>query len=414
MKDPPALPELQALAERALAHDVAGETQATAVWERENGADRLSVEVTCVIGGRAARAETGGVSDEDLRRAVRAAALHARRPRAWPTPGLPGPVPGGSDVSAPAIADPGGASAPAPPPPLPEVAGVELAVHTTARRVAIASTRGVRAAGQSSRAVAQALAHAPGRTIRLRAAAATLAGLPLDALASEAGALRLDGLDPVDLPPGELPVVLGHDAVATILDHLRPAFGVELDLGSGPLHRRLDTRVAAAAVDLATPAGGFDAEGVPSRHVRLIEAGIARRRVHDTASAARTEGAASTGHATRAAALAPMPSRLALGPGEAPDVPALCAPVEHGLYVPALSMSREADGDAFRHTTHGAVLIRHGEAATPVRDGALLIHPLAVLASVEALTAATRTIPLTQDGEAGVPALRAAGGCRGA
>jgi predicted Zn-dependent protease len=101
-----------------------------------------------------------------------------------------------------------------------------------------------------------------------------------------------------------------------------------------------------------------------------------------------------------------------LAAGAAASVEDLWATVDHGLYVPALSLQREADGDAFRHTGHGALLISNGELGPPAADMSLLVDPLAVLASVEALGAAVRELPLSGDGVAEVPALRAAAGCR--
>ena len=410
MTGTPSLAELEEIAARALAH-AEGDAQATAIWHRDDDTTRLGVEVTCVIDGRAAAARAAGSSADDLRRAGRAAALHSRRARAWPSAGLPEPVadrPGGASAGGdepPAAAELPGAG---------ERPGVR--VRTGETRMAIASARGVRAAEQRTYAIGEVLDATPGRTVRLRAAARTAGGLPLEALARDARALGLDRRDAADLDPGELPVVLGHDAVAALLEHLRPAFGVELDLGSGPLHGRLGTAVAAAAIDLETPATGFDAEGLPRRAVRLIAEGIAASRVHDTASGTRAD-AQSTGHATRAAALAPLPEHLVLGGGDADGIGELCTPMANGLYVPALSAAREADGDTFRHTAHGAMLIEDGEPATPVRDCAVLVDPLAVLASVEALSRMTRSIPLVGHAPGGpgialVPAVRAAAGCR--
>ena len=407
--------ELLALAERALEH-AQGQLQATVVAQRDGDAERLTVEVTCVIDGRAARAQAGGTSDDELRQAARAAALHARRPRAWPTPGLPESAPERGGESA-AGGGGGGRAA------LPELPGVELSVRTGAATIAIASTQGIRAVEHRSYAIAEARASTPGRTIRLRAAAPAVAALPVEELAEEALALRMNDRDPVPMPAGELHLVLGHDALAAVLDHLRPAFGVELDLGSGPLHGRFGTRVASIAVNLADAAGhpstlarAFDAEGLPKRPVPLIQDGIAHGRVHDTASAARG-GAASTGHATRAAALAPLPEHLVLSGGGASGIEALCAPVGRGLYVPALSPGREADGDAFRHTTHGAALIEQGEITAPTQDSEIVVDPLALLRSVEALSARTRTLPLPGHapggpGAAVVPSCRASAGRR--
>jgi predicted Zn-dependent protease len=414
VQPPPTLAELEALAARALEH-ADGEAQASALWERDGERETLTVELTCVIDGWAASATAGGTDDDALQRAARAAALHARRPRAWPTPGLPAPQEGrahdGFDATL--LRAPGLERS--------QTGAVDVEVRTGVARIAIASTTGLRAAEQRSHALALVAAGAKGRTIRLRAAAPARDALDVEALAREAEALLLEDRPARELPDEPLPVVLGHDAIAAILSALRPAFGVELDLGSGPLHGRTGTRVAAAAINLSdspryrsTLPRSFDAEGVPRRPVPLIQDGVAHRRVHDTASAARA-GAESTGHASRAAAMAPIPEHLVLVGGGAAGVDELCAPVERGLYVPALSGGLEARDGGFVHTAHGAVLIERGERTHPLLDARLLVDPLAVLASVEALSARSRTLPLRGHapggpGAAVVPALRAGRG----
>ena len=66
----------------------------------------------------------------------------------------------------------------------------------------------------------------------------------------------------------------------------------------------------------------------------------------DSASAHRAS-AASTGHATRPLTLAPLPEHLVLDAhGEAVDVTELIAGIERGLFVPALTSSRETVGGA--------------------------------------------------------------------
>lgn len=389
MPDAPSLADLEGLAERALAH-AEGDAQVTARWERVDGEDRLSVEVTCVIDGRAAQSVARTHDEDGLRRAARAAATHARRPRARPSAGLPDPLP---------IRERDGF----------DPAALHAAVGVSITRVAIASTRGVRASEQRSRALAD--------IDGLRAVAVGPGGLPLGALADEAATLTSHEAAVV-APTGERRVVLGPQAVAAVLDHLRPSFGVELDLGSGPLHGRFGTRIAAAAVNLAeSPAHpqalprAFDAEGVPRRPLPLIQDGILHARVHDTASAARAAQTQSTGHASRAAALAPVPEHLVLSGGGAASLHELLAPVTDGLYVPALSPAREADGDAFRHVLATGRRIVDGRLGAPLQNTPVRIEPLTLLSAVEALTASSRAVP-TADGRVAcvVPALRAAAG----
>jgi predicted Zn-dependent protease len=411
---PPSLADLQQLAERAIGH-AEGEAQVTVLWESGDGAPRI--EFTAVAEGRAAAATATGADDAQLRRGARAAATLARRPRAWPSAGLAEPQPArGHDGFDPAVlrAEPISAL---------EVPGAPVSISTGASRIAIASTRGVRAAEQRTYAIAEATAGDALRRVRLRRAAVSPADLDPEALSREAAELLRPGRALAAIPAGDLPVVFGPDAVAVLLEHLRAAFGVELDLGAGPLAGRTGTRVAAAAINLSdsprhhsTLPRSFDAEGVPRRPVPLIQDGVAHRRVHDTASAARA-GTQSTGHATRAAAMAPVPEHLVLVGGGAASIEELCAPVARGLYVPSLSRARQVEGGTYVHSSRGALLLEAGERADPVADEELLVDPLAVLAGTEALTAFTRVIPMSGHAPSGigaavVPGIRCIDGCR--
>ena len=99
--------------------------------------------------------------------------------------------------------------------------------------------------------------------------------------------------------------MLAPDAVGTLLEFLGfVAFNGRAHVeGRGALVDRLGTAVAAPAIGLTddprfpgTLPRAFDAEGVAKQRLSLIEDGVARAVVHDTASAA-LAGGASTGHA---------------------------------------------------------------------------------------------------------------------
>jgi hypothetical protein len=101
--------------------------------------------------------------------------------------------------------------------------------------------------------------------------------------------------------------VLGPEAAGVVLAALAPAFGVELALGADP-------PVASGAVTLVDDATGvraFDAEGVPRQRVVLIDEGRFVSGVHDSQSGP------TTGHASRALTLAPLPEHLRLQPTDA-------------------------------------------------------------------------------------------------
>ena len=140
-----------------------------------------------------------------------------------------------------------------------------------------------------------------------------------------------------ELPAGTYPVVLGPEAVATLLDFLGGlAFnGLAHAEGRGALVGRLGTRVAAPSINLSdsprftgTLPRAFDAEGVAKQPVPLIQDGVANAVVHDLRSAARAGGGArSTGHATApgGSPWGPGPTNLVLIGGGAADEAELAA-----------------------------------------------------------------------------------------
>ena len=138
---------------------------------------------------------------------------------------------------------------------------------------AIASSTGVRALDSGDRRLHEGHRRAT-RAARSGWAAGTgtsIAALEPDALATRAAA-KVTREEPVELPPGEYPVVLEHDAVGSLLEFLGGlAFdGLAHTEGRGALAGRLGERVAAPGIDLTdspqfagTLPRAVDAEGVP-------------------------------------------------------------------------------------------------------------------------------------------------------
>jgi predicted Zn-dependent protease len=399
--------ELAALARRAV-ELLDCEAQATVWWERrlavgEHGVSDIvqaTAELVALRDGRVGAASTTDLSERGLVRAAAAAVAHAeldREPvgaRALPDPAPLEPHdgwdPGVLELGAAAVAEQ-----------LDDVAGDGLGIELRAgaARVAIASTRGVAAFEQRSFAAAEALA--PGRPL---AAATGLAGLDLAALVATAESGFHEGA-PQSAAAGEPAVVLGPAAVAQVLEALKP----ELAGAEGLVAARRGDRIAAACVTLADAARAAgtlprsaDAEGLPRATVMLIEAGIAREPVTDTATGG------STGHATRPGHAEPWPDHLALGAGGADGPAALAAPLADGLYIPAFLISEHG------WVLDGAQLIEGGELTWPV-NGVAAVDPLAVLAATEELGAQRRLVPTDDDsaltiGATLAPPLRALGG----
>lgn len=404
---PPVRHDLLALAERALAPVGGGAAQATAWWERQVSAgpggavttEALSVEVAVLSDGRLGMATTTDVDEPGLGRAAAAAARLAPTGPESPGP-LPEPAPGRAhDGYDPAVLSLD-----------PPVVGAWDQWRAAAAKTAIASTAGVRAYEERSFGDLRVRRHgAGGRSLELAAAAVRPAGLDPAALGAEADALLGRG-EPAEVGPGEYPVVLGPWAVAEVLRRAALAFGGP----ESPLEGRLGTRVAASCVNLsesprfaATLPRSYDAEGAPRQPLPLIQDGVAHRLA-----------GAGTGHS-----LAPggaggtAPEHLVLVGGGAADLAELAAPVELGLFIPALSM--HGSWVVGRHGSalaEGVRVIRDGAPAEPAPNLTVLFEPFELLYHTQALTARQRTIPPPLQRSARTasatvcPALRAGGG----
>jgi PmbA protein len=439
------------LAERALGF-AAGETQVTVVREQSllsrfavsrptqaTQVDDLTVAVLRVHDGHTGSAETNDVSDDGLRdvaaradAAARSAARAAGGPGDYPGLPTPAPLPShdGFDERT-AQLDPVAAGTAL------RTAFDECSRHDlqafgiwTAGVVdtAIASSTGIRAHDAVTDAYMKVVARdRDGRTGRATEAATAIDALHPIALAERASA-KVTGEEPVELAPGEYPVVLEPDAVGELLDFLGAlAFnGLAHAEGRGALSGRLGERIAAPAINLSdsprfprTLPRAFDAEGVPKAPLPLIQDGVAHAVVHDTRSAARA-GAVSTGHALApgGAAWGPAPTNLVLIGGGAADEAELMAPIERGLYVTRLwyvNPVHEKSTLLTGTTRDGTFLIEDGRLGRPVKDVRFTDSILRLLEATEALTA---TQQLTSEAEfygrrfaSGVvtPALRAQG-----
>jgi predicted Zn-dependent protease len=400
--------EILALAERTL-RLVEGEAQVTAWWERQLSAgaggavttEAVSVEVAVVRDGRVGTAVTTDLADAGLARAAAGAArLASGGPTAarLPEPGSPGRPHDGYE---PLSLDPAEIG---------EQLGDWSSWRAGAAKTAIVSTHGVRAYEQRSFGDLRVRRHVPGRSLELSAATVRAGELDPVALGAEAAALLGADEAIADVAPGEYPVVLGPWAVAEVVRRAALAFGGP----QSPLAGRLGIQVAAPAVNLsesprfaATLPRTYDAQGTPRQPLPLIQDGVAHRLTGPD-----------TGHA-----LAPggvggfVPEHLVLVGGGAADISELAAPVEHGLFIPALSLHGAwVLGRPGSALAEGVRLIRGGEPAEPAPNLSVLFEPLELLSGVQALTGRQRTVPppvvrSARTASATVaPALRAGGG----
>jgi PmbA protein len=168
---------------------------------------------------------------------------------------------------------------------------------------------------------------------------------PADEVGREAARRAVRRLGARRVPTCECPVVFEPETAVSLLRILAGAIaGPALYRRSSFLLDRLGEQIASSLVtvvdDAVRPSGlasrPFDGEGVGSRRLTVVEAGVLRSYLLDSYSARRL-GLRPTGHAARSAGDAPTvaATNLVLAPGVLPPE-AIIASVRRGLYVTEL------------------------------------------------------------------------------
>jgi predicted Zn-dependent protease len=401
-------------------------TQATSI-------DDVSVELAVVRDGHVGRASTNTSDAPALaacaRRAEAAAEAAAASSREGAHPGFGA---GGAAAAGGAALAAGGPGAPASSGHDPATAALDPSAGGAALRAVFAiadrhglSAHGIWSAAEQERAFATSsgrsgldrttdafmkiISVAGGRSGYASRTAVAARSLEPERLAERAAAKALAPGEPVDLPPGEYPVVMEPHAVGWLVDLLGDTAlnGLAHAEGRGALSGRLGHALTAPSINLAdsprassTLPRAFDAEGIPKSPMPLIQDGVAHGVVHDRHSAA-IAGAESTGHAIAPGGhpQGPRPVNLVLSGGGAADLDELCAPVERGIYVTRLwyaNVVRPKETLITAVTRDGTFLIEDGRVTRPLRDLRLTDSVLRVLSRVSDLTAEQE---LTSDGE---------------
>lgn len=376
--------------------------------------DDLTVEIAALRSGHVGRASTNGTSVEQLKacmdQAVRAAEAAAAAAGRGTFPGFPPRRPprahGGYDPVTAQLEISRGREALEAAFETASTAGVEAGgiwtageVHTT-----IASPGAEPVSDQVTDAYMKVVAIAPCEQSGYASdSAVSVAGIDGGAIAAEAAQKARRGAGTVTLEPGEYTVVLEPHAVSELLWVLgHSAFNGLLHAeGQGALSGKLGTRVAAPAINLSdsprfagTLPRGIDAEGVAKAPLPLIQDGVAHAVVHDTRSAT-LASARSTGHALEAGGSlrGPRPTNLVLVGGGEPDVAALCAGVERGIYVTRLwytNILRHEDTAFTAVTRDGTFLIEHGEVTSRIADMRVTDTALGMFGRTRAVGSRTR------------------------
>ncbi len=290
------------------------------------------------------------------------------------------------------------------------------ACETGELELAVANTRGLRAASATTMASFSILADAGSGSGWAEALEPALADLPVDALGERAAAKAVGARAPRELAPGAYPVVLEANAAGTLVGFLG-WLGVgskAYDEGRSFLTGRLGQQVCSPLVTivddaLAPGAIGmpFDFEGVPKRRVVLIDHGVASGLVYDFRGALQ-HGVEPTGHGLPApSSEGALPLNLALEPGTA-SLAELVAGLDHGLLVTRFhytNVVNPIETTITGMTRDGTFWIEEGRVAGPVRNLRFTQSILAALSGVRAVGAETEQAGDLPYGTVRAPAL---------
>jgi len=270
--------------------------------------------------------------------------------------------------------------------------------------VAVVTSAGFAGEQTSTDTLALALAATDGASGYAEQTAWAVRNVDPAAVAREAVELAGRTANADELAPGTYPAVLGPYAVGELLQYF--AFdtfsGLALleersYLGGKLGERHFDEKLSIAddSLDLRGLPKPFDFEGVPKQRVPLVENGVLRGAVWDSASAARAGGSQrSTGHAAPPAfrRWGPLPFALSLAGGEAESVDELVELIGDGIYITRLhylGIVEPRQGILTGMTRDGTFRIRDGKLAEPLVNLRFTVVVPDVLADVPGLTRET-------------------------
>jgi predicted Zn-dependent protease len=338
------------------------------------GEDTRSVSLTVAVGGRTASATTTALDDDTLAGLVATTVASAARQPIdpfWPGATEPAEVTleGNADAET-AAADPRARA---------ELvkafvdAGPELRaagfLDTQATAVAFASTAGQRTAGAMTRATTDGIHQTDRSAGGAHATSVRLAELDAAAAGARAADLARRSAGFVDVDPGVYEVVLGPEAVSTILTFLGfYGFNAKAHLEGASFAQLGEQQFDPAVTLLDDPADPraiglpFDAEGTPRRPFTLVDRGVTTALAHDLRTAKRA-GTTSTGGAIPGGAgMGAFPTNLRM-PGGDTSPADLVRDVERGLLVTQFHYVRILDPKsqvATGLTRNGTFLIEDG------------------------------------------------------
>jgi PmbA protein len=273
---------------------------------------------------------------------------------------------------------------------------------TESEAVAVASSRGIRAAERRASSQLLTVTMGPeGGTGYAEACAVDVSTLDPAAIGREAADRACASMRPVDLAPGDYPVVLDHYAVVDLVDMLGylgfSALAVQEDRSFFEPGKRVASSLITLTDDGRDPAGlpaGFDAEGVPKERLVLLDGGVCRDLVYDAQTAARA-GRRSTGHGLPAPnPWGPFPTNMVMAPGDA-GRDQLIAGLDRGLLVTRFHYTNPVHSKRLvitGMTRDGTFLVEGGRIVGPVRNLRFTMSYLDALANVEAVSRERRCL----------------------
>jgi PmbA protein len=249
------------------------------------------------------------------------------------------------------------------------------------------------------------VAHSTGLEISVRAFGEGLAsghslsvsadekGFDPGAAGREAGELAKSAKDAVKGSPGVMDAIMGPMVFADIVSQVgRFASAFYVDAGLSFLTNKIGQQVASPDLDLfedatdpsAYGAKPFDAEGLPTRSKALIEKGVLRTFLHNSATASKfkTESTANAG------IIVPAPFCLQVGPGKA-RLSEMISQVDRGIYVTNdwyLRYQNYSTGDFSAIPRDAMFLIENGEIVASLRELRISDNVLGLLQRVRSMS----------------------------
>jgi predicted Zn-dependent protease len=281
---------------------------------------------------------------------------------------------------------------------------------------AVANSLGIRAAEARTQARLVTVAMGPDDgTGYAEATAVDLARIDPAALGREAAESARASARPVEVAPGDYPVVLSEYAVVDLLDYLGylgfSALAVQQGRSFFEPGKVVGSELVTIVDDAFDRAGtptAFDDEGVAKERVVLLERGVCRELVYDTETAT-AAGRRSSGHGLPAPnPWGPFPLNQAMSPGEATREE-LLGGLDRGLYVTRIWYSNPVHEKRLimtGMTRDGTYLVEDGRIVAPVRNLRFTQSYLDVLRDTIAVGRERKTLSAML-GTFVVPALRA-------